>query len=182
MSNDQPSNPDSSNPDSSQLESSQAVAEERKATAYHEAGHAVMALSLGRDLQKVTIAPANLQTGGLRLGACQIKKGRAQPAHDPLEQQVLILLAGMVAESHFTGGYCERGAAGDLSAARRALATRAKSERQLERLQQRWLDKTEYLLADEELSAAIKQIADQLLQYETISGRAARHIFENVIR
>ena len=62
-----------------------------RATAYHEAGHAVMALALGRPIQKVTIAPNQNY-----LGACQIQKGRFKPTKDWLEDEMLILFAGMV--------------------------------------------------------------------------------------
>ena len=48
----------------------------RLAAAYHEAGHAVMALSLGRLIQKVTILPSKSQFGEVRLGVCEIRKGR----------------------------------------------------------------------------------------------------------
>jgi len=73
------------------------------ATAWHEAGHALMAVIVGRPIQKVTVAPANLQTGGVRLGAVKFQKGRSKSTNDWLEDEVLILLAGMVAESKFTG-------------------------------------------------------------------------------
>jgi len=183
-----PSQPDPSEsklPDSqsSDVQSSKMQStDELTATAFHEAGHAVMALYLGRSIQKVTIIPAQIQTGGQRLGVCQIKKGQTRPAHDPLEQQVLILFAGMVAESHFTGDYCQRGAAGDLIAARRTLATRANSERQLERLARRWLEKTEHILADDDLASAIELIAAELVKHQTISGRAARHVFQQAVK
>jgi len=75
------------------------------ATAYHEAGHAVMAVSLGRPIEKVTIAPSRSPIGamttGLRLGTCKIQKGRTKPTKDWLEDEVMILYAGMVAESGF---------------------------------------------------------------------------------
>ena len=70
---------------------------DRRATAYHEAGHAVMSLTVGRAIQKVTIARGRLPAGGQRLGACEIKKARFKPSNDELEDDVLILLAGMVA-------------------------------------------------------------------------------------
>lgn len=148
------------------------------ATAFHEAGHAVMAYVLSRPVEKVTISPAQLHTGGTRLGACKIQKGRFKASHDALEDEVLILFAGMVAESHFTGLYCTAGAAQDLNAVRRLLATRATSERQLEKLERRLLDKTEHLLADEVHATAVQLIAQQLLLKETISGRAVRHLIE----
>ena len=82
-------------------------------TAFHEAGHAVMALSLGRDVHKVSILPNSLHQG-----VCELKKGRVKPAKDWLETEVLILLAGLAAEAKLTGQYAWHGAAQDLRMAR----------------------------------------------------------------
>ena len=150
------------------------------ATAYHEAGHAVMAVSLGRTIQKATIVAANLQTGGVRLGAVKIE-GRKKASQDWLEDEVLILFAGMVAEAHFTGSYCPRGAASDLRAIEQLLATRANSERQLEKLNRRLLDKTEYILSDEVHEKAIKSVAEQLVEHQTIKGRLVKHFLNQAI-
>ncbi len=148
------------------------------ATAYHEAGHAVMAVTLGRPVHKVSIAPGQMLVG-VRLGVCEIRKGRSKPSKDALEDEVLILLAGMVAESQFTGSYSRDGAAQDLLAVRRLLSqTRAVNQRQLERLEQRLLDKTEHLLGDMAAAQAIAAIATDLLSRTTISGRAVRHWVE----
>lgn len=163
-------------------EQSDAAALRLTATAYHEAGHAVMGLSLGRPIHKVTIAPGQLQTGGVRLGACKIQKGRFKASQDWLEDEVLILLAGLVAEAHFTDQHCQQGAAQDLQAVRRLLQSRATNERQLERLERRLLDKAEHLLSDEGHARAIELIAGELLQKETISGRAVRHLFEQALQ
>jgi len=152
------------------------------ATAYHEAGHAVMALTLGRPIHKVTISPAQLQNGGSRLGACRIQKGQFKASKNWLEEEVLILFAGMVAESHFTVRYCVQGASQDLRAAKRLLANRARSQRQLERLESRLLDKAEHLLGDQGHAKAIELIAQALLQNETISGRAVRHLFQQALQ
>ncbi|MFK7767024.1 MAG: cell division protein FtsH [Mariniblastus sp.] len=152
------------------------------ATAYHEAGHAVMAAIVGRPVQKVTIAPAQMQTGGVRLGAVRFKKGRSKPAKDWLEDEVLIQLAGMVAESHLTDHYCDQGASSDLRNVRRLLESRANNERQLEKLERRMLDKTEYLLSDEAHAKAIKMIAHELIEKESISGRAVQHLLNMAIQ
>jgi ATP-dependent Zn protease len=157
---------------------SQAVDARLTATAYHEAGHAVMALKLGRPIQKVTISPAQLQNGGNRLGACEIQKGQHKSSKDWLEESVLILFSGMVAESHFTEQYCFEGASQDLRIAKRLLASRARTESQLKRLERRLLSKTEYLLGNRENSKAVELIANELLQKETISGRAVRHLIQ----
>lgn len=146
------------------------------ATAYHEAGHAVMASLVGRPIQKVSIAPGKLQTGGGRLGVCQIQKGRIKASKDWLEDEVMILFSGMVAEAHFTGQYCQDGAGQDLRGITRLLRTRPGTERQLEKVQRRMLDKTEHLLRDEPNAQAIRWIAEELLAKTTISGRAVKHI------
>jgi ATP-dependent Zn protease len=153
------------------------LTEQLTATAYHEAGHAVMAVSLGRPIQKVTIA-AGRTAFGVRLGACKLQKGRRKAADDPVEDEALIYLAGMVAESHFTGKHCPGGAGQDLRAVARLLQTRAASSSQLERLQRRLVDKVEHLLSDEAHAKAIELVASELIQKTTISGRAVRHFFE----
>jgi len=148
------------------------------ATAFHEAGHAVMAMIVDRPVQKVTITPTHGPLGGVRLGVCKMKKGRLKASKDWLEDDVLILLAGMVAEARFTGAYCNQGAATDLRAVRRLLQNRGGSERQIERLERRLLDKTEHLLSDERYAAAIARIAQELMEHATLSGRAVRHWFD----
>ena len=150
-----------------------------KATAFHEAGHAVMALLLGRPIEKVTISPAQLKTGGMRLGACKIQKGRTKPSKDAVEDSVLILLAGMVAESFVTGQYNQGGAAQDLLMVKSILTTnRAHDEKRFQKLAKRMLDKTEHLLTQPAANQCIKLVAEELIQNETISGRAARHMLE----
>jgi len=148
------------------------------ATAYHEAGHAVMAHSVGRPVEKVTLVSAQLQTGGSRLGACKVQKGRRKASRDGLEDEVMILLSGMVAESHFTRRYSPGGAAQDLRQAQRLLADRAGSERQLERLLTRILKKTEHALAEPVAVDAIASIATELYEKETLSGRAVRQLMQ----
>lgn len=141
-------------------------------TAYHEAGHAVIALALGRTIHKVSALP-NRE----RLGECRFGKGNAKPTDDWLEREILIALGGLAAETRFTGAYATDGAAQDLRFVRR-LALERKSERAVERYEQRMLDKVEYMLADDGMWNAVCLIAAELLKHGTISGRAARHLFE----
>lgn len=145
------------------------------ATAWHEAGHALVAAILGRPIQKVTVAPANMQTGGVRLGAVKFQKGRSKSTNDWLEDEVLILFAGMVAESKFTGQYCETGARHDLAAARNLMDKRAATERQMEKLERRLLDKVEHQLEQPHHVAALKMIVDELIERQTIKGRTVKH-------
>lgn len=148
------------------------------ATAYHEAGHAVMALALGRLVDRVTIVPGKTQFGHATLGQCKVQKSRARASKDWLEDEMLILLAGMVAEAQFTGQYCTAGATQDLRAVRRLAESRSGNDRQAARVERRALDKTEYILSDTQHWQAVEAIVQQLLEHQTISGRAARHLFE----
>ena len=141
-------------------------------TAYHEAGHAVIALALGRTIHKVSVLP-NRE----RLGECRFGKGNARPTDDWLEREILISLGGMAAEARFSGTYATDAAKEDLRFVRR-LARERKSDRAVERYEQRMLDKVEAMLADEETWAAVVRIAAELMKHGTISGRAARHLYE----
>lgn len=141
-------------------------------TAYHEAGHAVIALALGRTIHKVSALPNQL-----RLGECQFGKGHAKPTDDWLEREILIALGGMAAEARFTGTYATDEAKEDLRFVRR-LALERKSDRAVERYERRMLDKVEYMLADEGTWKAVELIAAELMKHGTISGRAARHLYE----
>jgi hypothetical protein len=156
------------------------------ATAYHEAGHAVMAFTLGRPVEKVTIVPGKMQFGGTRLGACKIQKGRTKSTKDWLEDEAMILLAGMVAESHWTGNYCQDGAAQDLRAVERLAESRLGSsfgnQKQFDRLIKRWIDKTHYELEDGGVREAIKLIAEELIARSVVSGRAVRHFVKQAMR
>lgn len=153
-----------------------------KATAYHEAGHAVMAMILGRAVQKVTIVPGQSHLGAQRLGACHLQKGKSRSSHDFLEDEVMILLAGMVAESQITGQYCQQGAAQDLRFVRRMLQSRNEGEKQIQRLEKRLLSKTEHHLLDAAQWQAVETIARELIRCETISGRAVKHLYDQSLR
>ena len=153
----------------------------RIATAYHESGHAVVAISLGRQIKKATINRANLQTGGVRLGAVMFEKGRSKPTDDWLEDEVMILLAGMVAESSFTGHYCDQGASVDLRAVDRLLDSRVRTERQLDKLRQRLLNKTEHLLSEPAHAMAVEAVVEELLAKGEVSGRLVRHHLNQAI-
>jgi ATP-dependent Zn protease len=147
--------------------------EDQTATAYHEAGHAVLALYLGRPVHRVSILPNQL-----RLGQVELTRGMARPPKDFVEDESIFLLAGMVAEARHTGAYSHGHAGADLRAVRELIATRAATERQAEKLERRFLDKTEYLLDDPALWMAVELLVAELLAKKTVSGRAAKHFYE----
>jgi ATP-dependent Zn protease len=141
-------------------------------TAYHEAGHAVVALILGRAVQRVSILPDHEH-----LGVCEFAKGMSRPSEDWLEREILIALGGIAAEARFTGNYAWDGAARDQQYVHRLAVQRA-GERRAERLQRRLLAKAEHMLAEEGRWQAVELIAAELLGCGEISGRTARHLFE----
>jgi ATP-dependent Zn protease len=143
-----------------------------EATAYHEAGHAVVALVLGRPVVRVTVVPDQKHAG-----LCEFRKGTFRPSKDGLEREILIALGGMAAEARHTGDYAWDGAARDEQYVR-TLATQRAGERRAERLQRRLLAKVKHLLAQEGNWRAVELIAAELLRVGTISGRAARHLYE----
>jgi ATP-dependent Zn protease len=143
-----------------------------EATAYHEAGHAVIALALGRPVQHVSILPdCEL------LGQCAFGKGVFRPSQDWLEREILIALGGLAAEARHTGNYAWDGAARDRQFVRRLAVQRA-GERRAERLERRLLAKAEHLLSQEGHWRAVELIAAELLRCGVLSGRAARHLFD----
>ena len=146
-----------------------------ESTAYHEAGHAVVALALGRPVHQVSILPNRVH-----LGACKFRKGEFRPTDDWLEREMLIALAGLAAEARHTGDYAWEGAARDRQYVHRLAVQRA-GERQAERLERRLLAKVEHLLAQENHWRAVELIAAELLRLGEISGRAARHLFEQEV-
>ena len=143
-----------------------------EATAYHEAGHAVVALALGRPVHHVTIRPDREY-----LGTCEFRKPAFRPSEDWLEREILIALGGLAAEARHTGSYAWDEAGRDRKFVRRLAVQRA-GERGAERLERRLLAKAEHLLSREEHWRAVELIATELLRRGSISGRAARHLFE----
>jgi hypothetical protein len=143
-----------------------------EATAFHEAGHAVMALALGRPVQRVSVL-ANADY----LGHCEFGKAVFRPSEDWLEREILIALGGLAAEARRTGSYPWDGSARDRQYVRRLAVQRA-GERRALRLERRLLAKAEHLLAHEGHWKAVELIAAQLQSRGAISGRTARDLFD----
>ena len=141
-------------------------------TAYHEAGHAVLAFVLSRPVKCVSILPDREH-----LGVCELGNGVYRPSEDWLEREILIALGGIAAEARLTGIYAWDAAARDQQYVRRLAVQRA-GERRAEKLQRRLLAKAEHLLSDEGCRLAVELIATELLCHREISGRTARHLFE----
>ncbi|MHB1641120.1 MAG: ATP-dependent metallopeptidase FtsH/Yme1/Tma family protein [Acidithiobacillus sp.] len=86
--------------------------EERRVTAYHEAGHAVARLALGGTVDKVSILPR----GGALGVTISIPEDRNLHNRHQLEQELVVLCAGRAAEEIVIGAV-SNGAANDLQRA-----------------------------------------------------------------
>lgn len=89
-------------------------------TAYHEAGHVVAHISHNLRFRLVTIEPGMGDLGHVlkrRLPRPILMRMKLSPKmRDRLDREVLACLAGLAAESHFTGRKDFRGAGGDIEA------------------------------------------------------------------
>ena len=146
------------------------------ATAYHEAGHAIVALSLGRTVEKCTIV-----RNTIRLGAVQLGKGRGKRQQDFFEIEAMILLGGLVSEARYTGQYNWGGAQQDLRALRRLTLSRVNTDQQVERLEKRLLNKTTHHIEQPGHWAAVESVVAELIKQQAISGRSARHLFDQTM-
>ncbi len=146
------------------------------ATAYHEAGHAVVALVHDRPVHRVSVLPNQAH-----LGICEFRKGVLRGSVDLVEQEILISLAGMAAEARLTGHYDRAAAGRDLRHARKLAMQRA-TEKQLDRYERRMLSKVENLMNDDAVWAAVESIAAELMKHGQISGRAASHLYKLATR
>ncbi len=145
-------------------------------TAYHEAGHAVVALALDLPVKRVSILPDRV-----RLGVCEFGKAVPRGSQDWLEREILVALGGIAAEARFTGDYDWDAASQDQRYVRKLTEERA-GEARAERLQRRMLSKAEAMLADDGHWKSVELIAKELLRLGEISGRAARHLFDQACR
>ena len=144
----------------------------KEATAYHEAGHAVVALILGRPVEEVSVLASRDF-----LGICKFGKARVRPSEDWLEREMLIALGGIAAEARHTGNYAWDAAGRDQQYVR-GLAVERAGESRAERLERRLLSKVEHLLSQEPHWRSVVLIAQELLRRSVVSGRAVRHFFE----
>ena len=90
---------------------------DRKFTAYHEAGHALMSWMLGRRIERVTVRPRAAFAGAVQEG---MGEGRDFVFRSDAVAKVKVCLAGLAAEEA-AGGEGSLGAGSDLAKARQLL-------------------------------------------------------------
>ena len=94
----------------------------------------------------------------------------------------MILLGGLVSEARHTGQYNWGGAQQDLRSLRRLTLARVSTDTQVERLERRLLDKTTHHLEQPGHWESIEVVVAELIKQQAISGRAARHLFDETMK
>ncbi len=155
-------------------------------SAYHEAGHAFMAIYVGARVRSVTIEP-DWDDGPARHADIQVEWPLDRFTERELqEKSVQVALAGPVAEMIHSGepyhpGFVAEWAA-DWKAAWEAVAPLIPAKRQrLTYLEQATL-KLYRLLQQDEYWAALAAIVDNLLAHETLEGEEVEDIVRQWLR
>jgi ATP-dependent Zn protease len=147
-----------------------------KRTAYHEAGHAVMAMAKGCALRRISIRPR-----GDLLGSTMAGTRRVGPVAD--QKNIAVALAGHIGEQMAVGKLAAaalEGSLDDMTAAyklmrRRGFKTHAAQEQEYWRVG---------LAVHDELRArwrAVRALARALLEREHLSGKEARRIIREAL-
>ena len=150
--------------------------------AYHECGHALMALLLGGQVRRITIEPEN-DDGPAREGDAQIllpRKGIGKKQF--AESTVRVSLAGPVAEMIYSGEPYHPGFVAEWANDWRAAWEAAAGLHADERTRLQYLERTAvelyHRLRQDDLWAALASLADNLLAHETLESEEVEEIVE----
>ena len=149
-------------------------------SAYHEAGHAFMAVRLGARVRSITIDPA-WDDGPMRFGDARIEWPAGEFSERELcEKMVLVALAGAVAEMIYSGQPYHPGFVAEWSAAWaqawEASATLYSDEvNRLKHLEEMTVQLYRTMRRNDHW-AALAAIVDDLLAHETLEGEQVEEI------
>lgn len=148
--------------------------------AYHEAGHALMAMILGGEVQLVTIEP-DRDDGPERQGDTQVLWRRSRDGDKEFAKKaVQVSLAGPVAEMIYTGepyhpGHVAEWAADWNEAWTAAVVLHADERRRLAFLEEVSVQ-LYHRLKDDQLWSPLAALADNLLAHETLENEQVEEI------
>lgn len=148
--------------------------------AYHEAGHALMAVLLGGKVRHVTIEPDD-DYGPERQGDTQVLWLRSGiSVRDFANKTIQVSLAGPVAEMIYTGDPYHPGLVGEWAADwneawEAAIAVHPNESKRLQYLEQVSIQ-LYHRLKEDELWAALASLADHLLAHETLDAEQVEEI------
>ena len=149
-------------------------------TAWHESGHAFMAICLGATVHSVTIDP-DRDDGPERFGDAQIEwPPEPRTTRKRLESLIRVALAGPVAEMLYSGDPFHPGMvpewAMDWQHAWQVAAALFPEDRQRLSYLEQTAIQLHQLLGREDHHAALAAVADNLLAHETLEGEEIEDI------
>lgn len=141
-------------------------------TAYHEAGHAVVAHLLGGVVRQITLEPED-DEGPERFGDTQVLWRRSRVSDsEQAHRLVQVCLAGPVAEMIYSGDPYHPGLVAEWAADWRAAWIAAIPVHVDERRRLRYLEETSiqlyHRLKRDDIWSVLASVADNLLAYETL--------------
>jgi hypothetical protein len=159
---------------------------ELRATAYHEAGHAVMRLELGRGVTRATVKPEGEALGRVRHRPSKLDTdypGVDWPYRRWAETEVMTLLAGPEAEEQLIGRRNDVGASSDDA---KVLEIAVEAEGYGEERRDAYLEwlrlKVRDFVAHAHFWIQVEAVAAALLERETLTGAEIRQICRRALR
>lgn len=154
-------------------------------SAYRHAGRAVMCILQRRGFHAVSIPDKGNPRGGLEMTPIQLYHGdRSDPDPWKAEREVIIELAGPIAEKIAAGHHRWRGTGSDLLSTTRAieLASQLNDSHETTRayLKFLWLQTRDTLLQSAHW-AAVQLLAAELIEERHVSARRARRLFREAV-
>lgn len=156
---------------------------ELKSTAFHEAGHAVACLELGRGFRYVTIVPDpdDNSLGHVKFTRWRLQFDENSPLtprlQQTLERDIVIAMAGPYAEERFAGVYNEAGAGSDHQSAVEASLFINDGDTDGAGLHWAWLSYKAKRLFDHPCRwITVQALAAELMKDNTLNSRRVKQI------
>ncbi|WP_168566478.1 cell division protein FtsH [Crateriforma spongiae] len=154
---------------------------EEELSAYHEAGHAVVAHALGGEIESVQLGGEADSWLPERFGDCRINWGPVDPNADfQRQREIVALLAGPAAEMIYSGGDVDPSMFGPWAAdwmmARSMAVALTGDPQRAQAILVQSLQQLDRILRRDDCWAALAEIADQLLTHEFVDGETVQQI------